>query len=163
MDSKDIFINILVAILIVSIVVYFINIIGLGNSPFDNCVIMQTPSTITSQPTGVTPSVDQIIKSDITYIEDANCVKERDRKQRELSLKRSIILGLSGFILLLNKYYFPDLGVDLSIGFGLSGLILILVAISNYFQYIPDIIKLLISVILLYFVLKIYIDTKKKI
>lgn len=158
MDSKDIFINVLVAILIVSIVVYFINIIGLGNIPFDNCVITQT---IGVQPTGITPSVDQNFKLDTSYIEDVNCVKERERKQRELSLKRSIILGLTGFILLLNKYYFPDLGVDLSIGFGLSGLILVLVAISSYFQYIPDIVKLLISSFLLYFVLKMYIDTKK--
>ena len=130
MDSKDIFINVLVAILIVSIVVYFINIIGLGNIPFDNCIIAQTVGV---QPTGITPSSEQLLKSDITYVEDANCVKERERKQYELSLKRSIILGLTGFILLLNKYYFPDLGVDLSIGFGLSGLILILVSIKVCF------------------------------
>jgi len=151
MDNRDLFINIIVAILILFVTYSFLNSVGLANyNSYDVC---NTPSLIKS-PTGeITQDTEKYNK----------CIKEEEQKLQVLYLKRSVILGIIGLILLLNKYYFPKMESDLSIGFGLSGTILILMAISQYFQYISDFVKFIISTILLLFILKVYTDSTKKV
>ena len=153
METRDLFVNILVAILILFVTYYFLNSIGLTN--YNNYDVCNTQSLIKS-PTGETTQNIEIY---------TKCMEEEDKKLKVLYLKRSLIMGTIGLTLLLNKYYFPKMESDLSIGFGLSGLLLILMAISQFFTYIPEFVKFIISAVLLVFILKVYTDstTTKKV
>ena len=153
METRDLFVNVLVAILILFVTYYFLNSIGLINyNSYDVCSTQE----LIKSPTGETTQDNE---------KYTKCLEEEDKKLQVLYLKRSIIMGTLGLTLLLNKYYFPEMKSDLSIGFGLSGLILILMAISQFFTYIPEFAKFIISVVLLVFILKVYTDstTTKKV
>ena len=92
------------------------------------------------------------------------CQKDADEQQRLMNIKRSLVSGLIGIALLFNSYYVDlekyGLKGDLNIGLSLSGFYLILMSITDYFQYLPDIFKLILLIVFLFFVLKIYLTQK---
>ena len=150
-NVKDFFINILIAILIILIVYYLFSTLGWMKNIANDCYTI-VPMT---GPDGVKNYDEEKMK---------NCQKDAKEKQRLMNIKRSIVSGLLGIALLFNTY-FVDLNKygmkgDLNIGLSLSGFYLILMSITDYFQYLPDIFKLILLILFLFFVLKIY-TTKK--
>ena len=149
MDTKDFFINILVGILIILIVYYLFVTLGWAVNLNNSCY-STVPMTGTSD-------------GSKNYDEKklAECLKDADEKQRILNLKRSIVSGVLGIALLFNSYYLDlnkfGLKGDVNLGLSMAGLYLILMSITEYFQYIPDIFKFILLIILLFFVLKIYL------
>lgn len=149
MEIYEYFINIFVAILILFVTYYFLNSIGLTsyNSSSEICYSKIPPPKFTSEGNQEqTQNMDEYNK----------CIDDEEQKIKFIELKRSAIIGILGLILLLNKYYFPEMKSDLSVGFGLSGLILALMSISQYFTYIPDFFKFILSLFILVFILSKY-------
>jgi len=148
---KDFFINLLIAVLIILIVYYLFTTLGWMKNITNDCYTI-VPMT---GPDGMKNYDEEKMK---------NCQKDAEEKQRLMNIKRSIVSGLLGIALLFNTHY-VDLnkyGIqgDLNIGLSLSGFYLILMSITDYFQYLPDIFKLILLILFLFFVLKIY-TTKK--
>jgi len=146
MEIYEYFINIFVAILILFVTYYFLNSIGLTSyNTYEICSSkIPPPKIITDEQQ--TQNMDEYNK----------CIEEEEQKKKIIDLKRNAFIGILGLILLLNKYYFPEMKSDLSIGFGLSGLILALMSISQYFNYMPDFLKFILSLVILIFILSKY-------
>lgn len=150
-NVKDFFINILIAVLIILIVYYLFTTLGWMKIIANDCYTT-VPMT---GPDGVKNYDEEKMK---------NCQKDAEEKQKLVNIKRSVVSGVLGIALLFNNY-FVDLNKygmkgDLNIGLSLSGFYLILMSITDYFQYLPDIFKLILLILFLFFVLKIY-TTKK--
>lgn len=152
MQPKDFFINILIAVLIILIVYYFFTTLGWMKNIANDCY-----STVP-----ITTGADGVKSYDEEKM--IKCQKDADEQQKLMNIKRSIVSGLLGIALLFNSYYVDlnnyGLKGDLNIGLSLSGFYLILMSITDYFQYLPDIFKLIILIIFLFFVLKIYSTQK---
>ena len=145
MDAKDFFINLFIAILIVLIVSYLFSIIGWMNIS-NNCSY--------TSPTG--------------FVDDSKlktCLDDINNKQNIINLKRSIVAGILGVALLFNTYYIDlkSYGAkgDINLGLSIAGLYFILMSITEYLQYLPDIFKFISLLIVLFFVLKIYLTQNK--
>ena len=147
MDAKDFFINLFIAILIILIVSYLFSIIGWVNVS-NNCYITYT------SPTGVVD--DSKLKT---------CLDDINNEQNIINLKRSIVAGILGIALLFNTYYIDlkSYGAkgDINLGLSIAGLYFILMSVTEYLQYLPDIFKLISLLIILFFVLKIYLTKNK--
>ena len=152
MEAKDFFINILIAVLIILIVYYLFTTLGWMKNVANDCY--STVPIITGADGVKNYDEEKMIK----------CQKDADEEQKIMNIKRSIVSGLLGIALLFNSYYvdLTKYGVkgELNVGLSLSGFYLILMSITDYFQYLPDIFKLILLIVFLFFVLKIYLTQK---
>jgi hypothetical protein len=146
MEIYEYFINIFVAILILFVTYYFLNSIGLTSRNSSEICSSKIPPPKLDTDEQQTQNMDEYNK----------CIEEEEENIKIIDLKRNAIIGVIGLILLLNKYYFPQMKSDLSVGFGLSGLILALMSISQYFNYMPDFFKFILSLLILIFILSKY-------
>lgn len=146
MEIYEYFINIFVAILILFVTYYFLNSIGLTSRNSSEICSSKIPPPKLDTDEQQTENMDEYNK----------CIEEEEENIKIIDLKRNAIIGVIGLILLLNKYYFPQMKSDLSVGFGLSGLILALMSISKYFNYMPDFFKFILSLLILIFILSKY-------
>lgn len=146
MEIYEYFINIFVAILILFVTYYFLNSIGLTSRNSSEICSSKIPPPKLDTDEQQTQNMDEYNK----------CIEEEEQNIKIIDLKRNAIIGVIGLILLLNKYYFPQMKSDLSVGFGLSGLILALMSISQYFNYMPDFFKFILSLLILIFILSKY-------
>ena len=153
MESKDLFINIMIAILLLSIYQYTITLSGLKKyndiscppQPIDPIIITDTSNT-------------SDIKAQLRSVTDNAENEEKCNKKRQYEITRSTMSMLLGFALLFNKRFIDTSKTNGDIGLGLSvtGFILILLSIGDFFQGLSDVVILFTLISILSAVLYMY-------
>ena len=153
MDSKDLFINVMIAILLLSIYQYTVTLSGLKKYNNITCPPQPIDPIIITDKTD-TKDIKAQLRSVISNTED----DEKCQKKRQYELTRSILSILLGFALLFNKRFIDTSKTNGDIGLGLSvtGFILILLSIGDFFQGLSDVVILFTLISILSAVLYMY-------